>query len=53
MTDDGVSEVRAPKRNSEHLGEALVLPPAFEHLREQVEPILTPLSDTRPWARTG
>jgi glyoxalase family protein len=27
----------------EHLGERLSLPPAFEHLREQVEPLLTPL----------
>ena len=27
----------------EHLGESLVLPPAFEHLREQVEATLTPL----------
>jgi glyoxalase family protein len=27
----------------EHLGESLVLPPAFEHLRPQIEPILTPL----------
>jgi glyoxalase family protein len=27
----------------EHLGERLSLPPAFEHLRSQVEPILTPL----------
>jgi len=27
----------------EHLGETLILPPAFEHLRDQVEPILTPL----------
>jgi glyoxalase family protein len=34
----------------EHLGEALILPPAFEHLREQVEPILTPIPDPRPWA---
>jgi glyoxalase family protein len=34
----------------EHLGEALILPPAFEHLRAQVEPILTPLQDPRPWA---
>jgi glyoxalase family protein len=34
-----------------HLGETLVLPPAFEHLRDQVEPILTPLPDPRPWAR--
>ncbi|HLE99662.1 MAG TPA: VOC family protein [Gaiellaceae bacterium] len=31
----------------EHLGEALILPPAFEHLRLQVEPILTPLPDPR------
>jgi len=37
----------------EHLGEALILPPAFEHLRSQVEPILTPLPDPRPWARAG
>jgi glyoxalase family protein len=36
----------------DHLGESLVLPPAFEHLREQVEPILTPRPDPRPWART-
>ena len=35
----------------EHLGEALILPPAFEHLRAQVEPLLTPLPDTRAsWA---
>jgi glyoxalase family protein len=31
----------------EHLGERLSLPPAFEHLREQVEPVLTPLPDPR------
>jgi glyoxalase family protein len=37
----------------EHLGEALILPPAFEHLRAQVEPMLTPLPDPRPWARTA
>ncbi len=37
----------------EHLGEALILPPAFEHLRSQVEPILTPLPDPRPWAKTA
>ena len=30
-----------------HLGERLSLPPAFEHLREQVEPRLTPLPDPR------
>ena len=27
----------------DHLGEHLVLPPAFEHLRAQIEPVLTPL----------
>jgi glyoxalase family protein len=37
----------------EHLGERLILPPAFEHLRAQVEPMLTPLPDPRPWAKTG
>jgi glyoxalase family protein len=31
----------------EHLGERLSLPPNFEHLREQVEPILTPLPNPR------
>jgi glyoxalase family protein len=31
----------------EHLGERLALPPNFEHLREQVEPILTPLPNPR------
>jgi len=30
-----------------HLGEKLILPPDFEHLRAQVEPILTPLPDPR------
>ena len=30
-----------------HLGEALILPPAFEHLRAQIEPALTPLPDPR------
>jgi glyoxalase family protein len=33
----------------EHLGERLSLPPAFEHLRDQVERTLTPLPDTRQW----
>jgi glyoxalase family protein len=31
----------------EHLGERLSLPPAFEHLREQLEPVLTPLPNPR------
>jgi glyoxalase family protein len=31
----------------EHLGEKLSLPPAFEHLRDQVEPTLTPISNPR------
>ncbi len=35
----------------EHLGEELILPPAFEHLRSQIEPILTPLPNPR--ARSG
>jgi glyoxalase family protein len=30
-----------------HLGEELILPPAFEHLRAEVEPILTPLPNPR------
>ena len=31
----------------EHLGEKLSLPPAFEHLREQVEPTLRPIVNPR------
>ncbi len=35
----------------EHLGESLVLPPAFEHLRERIEPVLTPIRNPREeWA---
>ncbi len=35
----------------DHLGEALILPPAFEHLRGEIEPVLTPLPDPRAtWA---
>jgi glyoxalase family protein len=35
----------------EHLGERLSLPPNFEHLREQVEPVLTPIKNPREsWA---
>jgi glyoxalase family protein len=33
--------------SKEHLGEKLSLPPAFEHLRAQVEPLLTPLPNPR------
>ena len=36
----------------EHLGERLVLPAAFEHLRDELEPAFTPLPDPRAsWAR--
>jgi glyoxalase family protein len=35
----------------EHLGEKLILPPAFEHLRAQVEPLLTPLPNPREKAK--
>jgi glyoxalase family protein len=31
----------------DHLGESLILPPAFEHLRAQVEQALTPLPEPR------
>ena len=35
----------------EHLGERLSLPPDFEHLRDQVEPELTPIANPREtWA---
>ena len=35
------------------LGERLSLPPAFEHLREQIEPRLTPLPDPRKKAEVS
>jgi glyoxalase family protein len=36
----------------ESLGERLSLPPAFEHLRDQVEPVLTPIVNPREaWAK--
>jgi glyoxalase family protein len=36
-----------------HLGEALILPPDFEHLRAQLEPVLTPLPNPREsWSVT-
>jgi glyoxalase family protein len=37
----------------EHLGETLILPPAFEHLRDQVEPLLTPIPDPRATSRAS
>jgi glyoxalase family protein len=38
----------------ESLGERLSLPPAFEPLREQVEPLLTPIRNPREaWSRAG
>jgi glyoxalase family protein len=38
---------------AETLGERLALPPDFERLREQVEPLLTPLPDVRQWRRVA
>ena len=32
---------------AEHLGERLSLPPDYEHLRDQLEPVLTPLPKPR------
>jgi glyoxalase family protein len=34
---------------AETLGETLALPPAYEHLRKRIDPILTPLPDVRQW----
>jgi glyoxalase family protein len=41
----------ATDEDPEHLGERLSLPPNFEHLRERLEPVLTPIQNPRP-ART-
>jgi glyoxalase family protein len=41
----------ATDEDKEHLGERLSLPPAFEHLRERVEPLLTPLPNPRERVR--
>ncbi|HZO48521.1 MAG TPA: VOC family protein [Gaiellaceae bacterium] len=42
----------AVDEDPEHLGEALILPPAFEHLRERIESVLTPIENPRAaWAR--
>jgi glyoxalase family protein len=38
----------AADEDPEHLGERLSLPPKFEHLREQIEPALTPIPSPRP-----
>ncbi len=40
------------RRGSGAPGRALILPPAFEHLRAQIEPALTPIPDPRPWVAT-
>jgi glyoxalase family protein len=37
----------------EHLGERLSLPPAFEHLRDRLEPVLTPLPNSRERESVG
>jgi glyoxalase family protein len=37
----------------ETLGQALSLPPDYEHLRDQLKEVLTPLPDPRERARTG
>jgi glyoxalase family protein len=37
----------------ERLGERLSLPPDFEHLRERIEPLLTPLPNPRPSEPVG
>ena len=42
----------ATDEDPEHLGERLVLPPAFEHLRDRVEPMLTPLPSPRERIRS-
>ena len=42
----------AVDEDPEHLGERLVLPPAFEPLRDQIEPVLTPLPNPRAALRT-
>jgi glyoxalase family protein len=37
----------ATDEDPEHLGERLSLPPDFEHLRDRLEPVLTPLPNPR------
>jgi glyoxalase family protein len=43
----------ATDEDAAHLGETLILPPDFEHLRAEVEPLLTKLPNPREsWTRT-
>ena len=42
----------AVDEDPDHLGESLILPPAFEHLRDRITPILTPIQNPREtWVR--
>jgi glyoxalase family protein len=43
----------ATDEDPEHLGERLSLPPAFEHLRDRVEQVLTPLPNPRATQPAG
>jgi glyoxalase family protein len=40
----------AVDEDPDHLGEALRLPPQYEHLRDRIEPLLTPLENPRATA---
>src|SRR5690606_28027719 len=42
----------AVDEDPEHLGEKLILPPFLEDRREEIEAILTPVTNPRPRART-
>jgi len=42
----------ATDEDPDHLGERLSLPPDFEHLRERIEPVLTPLTPSN-WRATS
>ncbi|MEA2478212.1 MAG: glyoxalase family protein [Thermoleophilaceae bacterium] len=39
--------------SAETLGEKLVLPPDFEHMRDKIEATVTPLPETRQWRRAA
>ena len=43
----------ATDEDQDHLGERLSLPPAFEHLRDRLEPVLTPLPNPRAAQHSG